>query len=226
MSDSLHRTDEELAEFALRGLDGPARAEVLAHLEHCERCRQEATGFASTLDLLLLAVPAAAPAPGLAARVDAALPLADERLPARLDGSKPRRPDARLRRRVLLATAALVLVVAGVTGLIASRPSQPGVRTATMVDSVGTPMGRVVLTTHRATIIVTRPDGYAPLTPSETYRLRVVPRSGAAPPTQPFHLGADGAWSGALGLVPSDVTRVEVVDPGGRVVCRARFSDA
>jgi hypothetical protein len=226
MSDSLHRADTDLAELALGGLDGPSRAAVLAHLEQCESCRREATGFASTLDLLLLAVPEAPPAADLAARVDAAMHLGDDRGPLLLDGSAPRARGHRLRRRLLLGAAALVLVVAGVVGLVALWPSQQGVRTATMFDAFGTPMGRVELASDRATIVVSRPDGYAPLATTDTYRMRVVPRTGTVPVSGPLRFGTDDTWTGPLGVDPTDVARVDVVDPRGRVVCRARFPDA
>lgn len=226
MNDSIHCTDADLAEFTLGGLDGPSRADVLAHLEHCEQCRTEATGFASTLDRLLLAVPAAAPAAGLAEQVEAGMHLPDEQVAARRAVAAHPSPRALRRRRVLLAAAALVLVVAGVAGFVASRPSQPGTRTATMFDAFGTPMGRVEVADDRATITVTRPDGYAPLASTEEYRLRVVTRTGAVPVPGPLRLGPDDAWAGPLGLDPSEVARVEVIDPRGRVVCHARFPDA
>lgn len=225
MSNSIHCSDADLAEFTLGGLDGPSRADVLAHLEHCDRCRTEATGFASTLDLLLLAVPAAPPAAGLTERIDAGMYLAVEQVPAHLDPPAHSSPNARLR-RVLLAAAALVLIVSGVVGFVASRPSQPDIRTATMLDSFGSPMGRVELAGHRATIVVTRPDGYAPLATTEAYRLRVVSRTGAVPVAGPLRLGADDAWAGPLELDPSEVARVEVIDPRGRVVCHARLPAA
>ncbi len=245
MSDIRHCSDADLAELTLGGLDGPARADVLTHLEQCERCRGKATGFASTLDRLLLAVPEAGPADDIVARVMTAMDFADEEPTAGRDQRTPARTDdggrniragaphhaaamrrSRRRHQVLIAAAVMVLAVVGAIGLAAHWSSQPVARTATMFDSHGAPMGRVELRRNRVSIVVTRADGYAPLARTASYRLRVIPRAGASPEPAPLSPNSDDAWSGRLRLEPSDVARVEVVDPQGRVVCRATFSGA
>src|SRR5882724_5845390 len=64
----------ELApELALNALTGRERAQVLAHLDECSRCREAVCALTSTADELLTLVPEAEPPPGFEKRVVAAV---------------------------------------------------------------------------------------------------------------------------------------------------------
>jgi anti-sigma-K factor RskA len=86
----------ELApELALNALTGRERAQALAHLDECCRCREMVSALTSTADELLTLVPEAEPPPGFAGRVLAAV--------------TPAAPAAARRSRWPMATAASLL---------------------------------------------------------------------------------------------------------------------
>ncbi len=67
---ALHLVAEELA---LGLLEGPARADAVAHVDACAACRHHVDGLARLIDDLLVAVPEAEPSPGFEGRVLEAL---------------------------------------------------------------------------------------------------------------------------------------------------------
>lgn len=87
--------DLALAEFALGLLPATGRAELAAHLGGCSRCELELAAMAEVLASLPLAQTAVAPAPGVRARLLAALTGEAQRpAPAGDEGADARRPSA------------------------------------------------------------------------------------------------------------------------------------
>jgi hypothetical protein len=129
------------AELALGVLTGRERAEALAHLDHCEACREHVRQLTMTGEGLLGLLPSREPPAGFETRVMERLGLAVpqprkaarigpvSRLIGRLRGRPERRPDeretvrpsglwlaGRPRRLVAAAAVALALVASGVGG--------------------------------------------------------------------------------------------------------------
>lgn len=209
--------------LALGGLDGPERAATLAHLEQCSDCRREATRIAATVDVLLLAIPGTPPRDGFTEQVIDAVTAPASASQVDVGPSAPASSSPPLRRRLLLAAAAVVLVGAVVAGFALFRPTPSTIRTARMVDSQGVAMGTVKLAATPQTMTLALPNWYAPHGTTATYRVRVVPEQGPARRSGAIRLDAHGTWTGRLSVDPRIVTRVELTDLSGRVLCAARF---
>jgi hypothetical protein len=103
---------EVAAELALGVLTGRERAEALAHLDHCESCRETVRQLASTGEQLLGLLPVIEPPPGFETRVM-------ERIGLPAPSPRRTRHARRLARpriwntRGLLAAAAVVVAVIG-----------------------------------------------------------------------------------------------------------------
>lgn len=108
------------AELALGVLTGRERAEALAHLEHCDACRETVGQLTSTGEQLLGLLPAIEPPPGFETQVMARIGLTPD-----VPGTQPARPRRRRRlslagiwstRRLLAAAAVAAAVIAGAIG--------------------------------------------------------------------------------------------------------------
>src|ERR1700749_295616 len=136
---------DSAAELALGVLTGRERAEALAHLDHCEACREHVRQLTTTGEELLALLPAAEPPAGFETRgmdrlrfaPPAAPPIRNRKRPAW--GHAPRR---------VLAAAAVVVAVAGASlggwglhGATAPAAASSELRSATLLatdhDSVG-----------------------------------------------------------------------------------------
>ena len=103
---------DSAAELALGVLTGRERAEALAHLDHCEACREHVRQLTITGEQMLGLLPAAEPPAGFETRVmerlgmgaPAPQPAPQRRRPAREHSFSPRR---------LLAAAAVLVAVVG-----------------------------------------------------------------------------------------------------------------
>jgi hypothetical protein len=101
---------DSAAELALGVLTGRERAEALAHLDHCETCREHVRQLTITGEQMLGLLPTAEPPPGFETRVMERIglpipspqPLRQRRQPAWSHGFSPR--------RMLVAAAAVVAV--------------------------------------------------------------------------------------------------------------------
>jgi len=129
---------DSAAELALGVLTGRERAEALAHLDHCEACREHVRQLTMTGEQMLGLLPTAEPSAGFETRVMDRLGLAApapqpvrhrRRRPAWGHGFSPRR---------VLAAAAVVVALLGAAlggwGLHASTaPTASSLRTGTLV---------------------------------------------------------------------------------------------
>lgn len=248
-------TVRELApDVALGLLTGEERADALAHLERCDRCRAEVASLAVAADEVLLAGPRVAPPAGFADRVVAAL--AEERsgadrsagggLPAasgvdrpaaRAGGASPSRlprPEDRRRgwpRRVALATAAAVVVVAGLVAVVRTDGGpEPEVAVAEMVSGRGRHVGTATATSDgggSATVTLAVPEWDALLdrwggAPAGSYWLVVEQRDG----TRTMRALAPEVedWSMEVRAPVEAVAAVSMVDQDGRVWCTGAFT--
>jgi hypothetical protein len=107
---------DSAAELALGVLTGRERAEALAHLDHCEACREHVRQLATTGEELLALLPTAEPPAGFETRVMDRLGFA---APAPTSIRRRRRPawgHAMSPRRVLAAAAVVVAVAVAAVG--------------------------------------------------------------------------------------------------------------
>src|SRR5262249_54274570 len=95
---------DEAAELALGILDGERRAEALAHLDGCARCRALVEDLAEVADLVVATAPAIEPPAGFESRVLVAI--GADPVPPRV----ARRPRTRLAVAAALAAAAALVV--------------------------------------------------------------------------------------------------------------------
>ena len=254
-ADMTCETVREIApDVALGLLTGEERAEALAHLERCDRCRAEVASLAVVADEVLLAGPRVAPPAGFADRVVAAvaheragadrtagggLPAASgvDRTAESAGGPPPGRgapPDDRRRgwpRRVALAAAAAVALIAGLVAVV--RPdggSEPEVAVAEMVSGRGRHVGTATATGdggESATVTVAVPEWDA-----------VLDRWGGAPAGSYWLVveQRDGTrtmralapevedWSMEVRAPVEAVAAVSMVDQDGRVWCTGAFA--
>jgi hypothetical protein len=236
-------------ELALEVLDGRERADALAHLEVCARCRRLVSTMAADADVLLLIAPPADPPPGFDQRVLRSLAARAKRtatpavrrdrrgsdaLPDRASEPRPSPPPpsrgrlrtpSRRRSRALasLALAASVAAVSFVLGT-GTTPS-PALATAEMRTGDGDVVGRVLVHTgDPAALLVTVPgwaDEFGRYERADAaYSLRIE-RAGEPPQLVPYELDGEPTWGTTIDGDPDAITAVAVVDRAGRVWCEA-----
>jgi hypothetical protein len=209
---------EELPELALGVLDGSTRAEVVDHLAGCARCRVVAEGHAATADALALAVPEAEPPPGFLERTQVRL-------------GRERGPQRRRRPRqvgFLVGAAAALLVIATLAAVRivdASNEGEPGsgrVHEARMIGDGDHGVGHVYATEADGQDFLFVSVAYG--VPAGTYAVDVVGDDGAVRVGTMAIADGRGHWAGPTGGVRGPPRRVQLVDDGGRIVCRAEFA--
>jgi len=108
---------DSAAELALGVLTGRERAEALAHLDHCETCREHVRQLTITGEQMLGLLPAAEPPAGFETRVMDRLGLTvPAPQPIRRRRRRPAWGHAMSPRRVLAAAAVVVAVLAAAVG--------------------------------------------------------------------------------------------------------------
>jgi anti-sigma factor RsiW len=203
--------DELCPELALGVLGGRERADALAHVERCARCRQELTSMDALGEGLVQLTPAVEPPAGFESRVL-----------GRLNRS---RAAARRRSTVRLAVAAALAILIGIGGWMVGHDSSGHstsgeVRTASFVsgdDHIGQvvayegshPWVAVALTSHLGDQWVT---------------CRLVERNGTTVEVGKYQLSnGSGYWDAPLTVSPSSVAKVQLVDASGTALATATF---
>jgi len=202
----------QLPEFVLGVLDGDARADVVAHIDHCAACRGQVTELSETADAVLLLAPEAEPPPGFERRVVTHL----------FDGRRVSRwRTAKIVALVAAAAVILSVVTVRVVDSARSGGTAAAIETVPMVGNDGATVGQVdVVDTDRSLGLALNVN-YA--LADGAYRVVLAPES-----TPREVLGtitvADGrgAWAGIAQAVggPADL---ELVDDSGAVPCSARL---
>jgi Putative zinc-finger len=204
-------------ELALGVLTGAERAEAVAHVNECARCRSLLTDLSGVADALTLLVPEAEPPRGFERNVLGAM-------------SGERSRWARFRRVGALAvTAAAACIVTLVLVRVvdsardsdpeASAPVNADVQTAPMVGAGDEVVGQAFVT-----------DGDHPwaylfvqygVMPSGTYAVRVK-TAGGSDRSEMQVTDGEGYWAGVV-PAPDDV-RIALVAPDGNVVCKGALA--
>ena len=206
----------DLAELALGILPGRERADVLAHLESCDRCAAELESLSAAADALLMLAPEVEPPLGF-----------ESRLSLRLGDFNRRGRSRRLGRLGVFAVAAVFMVVAafGVGTWITTDakvpPHQPTAITSSLT-SHGNDVGLVVLSTNGPTWMLvtlesTKWQGYVSCT--------VTLRDGRTMGVGWFNLsGKYSAWVARLKIPVNEVTTARIVAANGTLIASARIA--
>jgi hypothetical protein len=201
-----------VAELALGLVGGPERADALAHIDGCSRCRAMLDELSSAADELVLLAPPAEPPIGF-----------EQRVLARLS-------PARFRRRswvgVAIAAAAAVLLVAG--GVALGRMSRPlGISEATMRTATGRDVGDAYLRGGDPAWVFVAVPGWTDTDASQRrrYTVRLTLSDGSTHDLAGGDLeGGQGAWGTVLDVDPAIVREVSLVGEDGRVWCSGKVT--
>jgi anti-sigma factor RsiW len=198
---------ELAAEAALGLLAGSERAEVLAHLDACEKCRELVHELGGVADDVMLLAPAAEPPVGF-----------EERVLAHLDVARRRRWPMFVR-----AAAAVVVVVMGFVIGRASSPSGEEQRELTMRAPSGQVVGDAYVHDGAPAWVFVSVPGWT--TGPSQYRLRVTLTNGSTTEVPGGDLGAGaGSWGTILNLDGAQVRELSLIDADGTVWCSASIS--
>jgi hypothetical protein len=198
---------ELVAEAAFGLLAGSERAEVLAHLDTCENCRELIHELSAVADDVILIAPSAEPPVGF-----------EERVLSHLEVGR------RGRRWPILAGAAAAVLVA-ILGFAIGRASSRDGRQREL--TMRAPSGQVVGDAYvhdgaPAWVFVTVPGWTAG--PSH-YRLRVTLTNGSTTEVPGGDLGAgNGSWGTMLNVDGAQVRELSLVDADGTVWCSTSVS--
>ncbi len=206
---------DRLVALALGELAGRERADVLAHLVTCRRCRDEVDELVDVTEQLLLAAPEAEPPAGFENAV------LDQMHPERRDRLRP------LRRFAIIAAAAVV-VFATVLGVLIGTHDASNLAAASMITPTGHDVGSVWrYDGDRSWLFVSVPGWTVwddPDGPAREYRLRAELDDGTRADLGPVEFGSrDGSWGTTTDLDVTHLRTVSVVDDTGHVWCTGEF---
>jgi hypothetical protein len=204
-------------DLALGTLSGEERADALAHLDSCRRCREIVDEIASTVDVVASLAPPADPPAGF-----------EERVLARLEDEGVRRAR-RVPRRLLAAAAVLVAGVLFAGGALWLRHSGSSADTsdAVAVFTMQTPSGRTVgeAYLHRgdSTWVFVDVPGWAHgnTGSASEYSLRVTTDDGQSVSVPADFAGGGGGWGTEIAVQGAHVRELALVDHSGHVWCYA-----
>jgi hypothetical protein len=248
---SCHEFQDVAAELALGVLTGRERAQAIAHLDHCEACRESVRQLTLTGEGLLGLVPGQEPPAGFETRVLERIGLptpdtapqtgperrrpASTRPPAGRPGPSrpgPARPGRRLSRtqRLLTAAAVVVAVIAGGLGGWAlhngTSPSAPpaALDSARLVSAASAghqPVGQIFVYRGRPRWV------YMSVSlpgRNSTVICQVEGRSGHFTPIGSFRLtDGYGYWGSPAPGSAGSLTGARLVTPDGTVLATATF---
>jgi Putative zinc-finger len=228
------------AELALGVLTGRERARAMAHLEHCEACRENVRQLTLTGEGLLGLIPAmeppagfetrvmdriglAAPAPAPARRL-AWLPHAGRR-GASQGGSDQPGQLSRTRRMFAVAAVALAVVAGGLGGWAlrngASSPAGPPLHSAALESATHQPVGKIYLYQGHPQWLYMSVNMHSG---QETVICQVQDRDGHITTVGSFRLtNGYGYWGSPAPGNPGSLTGARLVTPSGTVLATATF---
>jgi Putative zinc-finger len=216
---------DRLPELALGILSGSDRADVVAHLDQCAKCRDASMAWAATVDALPSLLGEAEPPAGFEARTL-------ERIRADQRHGPRRLPRRRSTVQKVLAVAAIVAVA--MIGTLAtvrildarssgSAPSATAdITSAQMIGAGGRNYGDAFMTSGHETYVFLDVDYRSS---SGRYRIEAVDASNQVTPIGAVTVTeGHGVWAGEAGFSKDGApAMVRLVDDDGSVVCAARF---
>jgi Putative zinc-finger len=232
------RYGDELAELALGILPGKQRADVLAHIEGCPRCRGEVEQLSVAADSILEVVPAAEPPIGF-----------EVRLMERLDASRARaralKPRHRFRQRrfgmdrfgqsaLVFASLALLAALGVGIGWLTWGSSAPTTGSAfgttkaghlaeAQLVSAGRPVGEVYVYTGQQNWLFMSLSDQSPWSGEATCEARLA--NGSTVVLGKFWMSdGNGAWAVPLQSGTARIKSATVLATDGTVLARAQFT--
>jgi len=235
-----HGFQDMAAELALGVLTGRERAQAMAHLEHCEACRENVRQLTLTGEGLLELLPAMEPPAGFETRVMDRIGLtAPAPAPARRfawlphagrrgasqGGPGQRGQLSRTRRMFAVAAVALAVLAGGLGGWAlgngASSPAGTPLRSAALESATHQAVGKIYLyqgRPHWLYMSVNMPSG------QETVICQVRDRDGHVTIVGTFHLtNGYGYWGSPVPGNPGSLTGARLVTASGTVLATATF---
>jgi hypothetical protein len=218
------------AELALGILEGRERAVPLAHVEHCADCRQDLLAMGAVADRLVELTPSAEPPAGFETRVLARLnPLTEAAARGPVRARRHRRPPPTAWR---WAVAAALGIAIGVGGWTVGHHDAPAPSAA---GRSGTIRSASFISGNRTIGLVVAYGGAHPWVAmsfdtdlgDRRVTCELIERDGAVSTLGTYVL-ADGYgyWGAPIGVSPSAVSSVRLVDATGTTVAWARFGSA
>lgn len=214
---------EVAPELALGSLAGAERAEALAHIESCARCRAFLGELTDAGDAFTLLVAETEPPAGFEQRV--------------LQALAGRRRRGRVRRTALGAAAAAVAAAAAIVAVVLVRVAERDdvaaraeaghpareVQAVPMIGAGGVDAGRAFVSDGDPSVIAV---SVAYLIPDGSYgvELTIVGREIEREVGRITVRGRVGAWSGIVTLPKAGVSSITLVDASGRPVCTGEFN--
>ena len=229
------------AELALGVLTGRERADALAHLDHCDACREHVRQLTITGEELLSLLPSSEPPPGFETRVMDRLGLA---APAPALAPRPvrhRRVRGRGRagitrpfgtissgsRRILAAAAVVVAVVAaalggwGLHGATTTAAPKPGLSTAALLSADHENFGEVYVYNGNPRWMYMSVDMESG---NETVICQLISSDGRVTNVGSFRVsGGYGSWGSPTWVGDGNPVGARLVTPGGTVLASATF---
>jgi hypothetical protein len=233
-----HEFQDAAAELALGVLTGRERAQAMAHLEHCEACRESVRQLTLTGEGLLGLLPSIEPPAGFETRVldriglSAPAPApapAPSRWTSWLSALRPapgQRNQLSRPRRVLVAAAVAVAVVAGGLGGWGlhngtSAPAPTALNSAALVSVSHQSVGKIFLYRGHPQWVymsVNMPSSQG------TVICQVESRDGHFSTVGAFHLtNGYGYWGSPAPGNPGSVAGARLITPAGHVLATASF---
>jgi hypothetical protein len=206
-------------DLALGMLSGDERAEALAHIDSCRRCRDTVDKLSTTVDTISLLAPLSDPAPGF-----------EERVLARIEFEDRRRSRRGVPRWLIAAAAAVVVIgalfAAGALWLRHGGSSHGQVAEYTMHTPNGRAVGEAYVHGGDSTWVFVDVPGWSQGSTGTTtdYALRVTTDDGRSIVLPGNFAGGQGGWGTRVAVNSHDVRELALVDGSGRVWCSATVS--
>jgi len=218
------------AELALGVLTGRERAQAIAHLDHCEACRENVRQLTMTGEGLLGLLPAMEPPVGFETRVLDRIGLSSipDAPPAPVPASPapaPRRQFGRTRRMLAMAAAVVGIIVGGVGGWAlhngTSSPTPTALDSAALVSVSHQAVGKIYLYRGHPQWLYMSVSLHGG---NETVLCQVESRSGQISTVGSFQLTSGyGYWGSPAPGNPGSLKGARLVTPNGKVLATASF---
>jgi anti-sigma-K factor RskA len=228
------------AELALGVLTGRERADALAHLDHCDACREHVQQLTATGEELLSLLPSSEPPPGFETRVMERLGLTGagprqvrdlrEKRRHRTETERPFGTINRGTRRILAAAAVVVAVVAaalggwGLHGTAATSASKPGLSSVALLSADHENVGEVFVYNGDPRWLYMSVDLDSG---TGTVLCQLVSSDGRVTTVGSFRLnGGYGSWGSPAWVGDGTPVGARLIKPDGTVLASATFPKA
>jgi hypothetical protein len=225
------------AELALGVLTGRERADALAHLDHCDACREHVRQLTITGEELLSLLPSSEPPPGFETRVMDRLGLAAtspvqvrdirEKRRGRAGTTRPFGMISSGSRRILAAAAVVVALVAaalggwGLHGATTTASPKPGLSSAALLSADHENFGEVYVYNGDPRWMYMSVDMESG---NETVICQLISSDGRVTTVGSFRLANGyGSWGSPSWIGDGNPVGARLVTPGGTVLASATF---